>query len=98
MKASAGRRPLALKILQQLVIQPQNPAAVERALQRLRISLAGDVFEKLVDSAAPLEHRVVIFPGTNQMRQGKLLGGKIQLNRMAERDFERIVFTPRPAL
>ena len=54
------------------MVERQDSTAVERALERLRVALAGDVLEHLVDGIAPLEHRVVLAPRADQMGQGKL--------------------------
>src|SRR5665213_201888 len=96
MIAAAGWLPVRMKILQQLVIERQNPPAVERGFERLRITLAGDVLEKLVDGVSPLEHRVVGFARADQMRQRELLARQIKLNGMAEGDFVRIILPACP--
>ncbi len=60
--------------------------------------MAGDVFEEFVDAVAPLEHGVVVLPRADQMRQGKLLAGQIELQGVGEGDFEGIVFAAGAAL
>ncbi len=98
MVAAAGGLPLRLKILQQLVIQREHPAAVEGGFERLGISLAGDVFEELVHGVAPLEHRIVVLLGADKMWQGKLLARQVKLQRVGEGDLVRIVFAAGAAL
>ena len=96
--AAAGRLPFAFEVLEQLVVQRQHAAAVERRLQRLRVALAGDVLEQLVDAVAPLEHRVVVFLGADQVRQRELLAGQVKLQGVAEGDLERVVLAAGAAL
>ena len=96
---AAGRRlPFGFESFEQLVVQREHAAGVERALQRLRVALAGDVLEQLVDAVAPLEHRVVFLARPDQVRQRELLLGQVKLKRVAERDLERVVLPPRAAL
>ena len=80
-------------MLQQFVKQSEHAPGIKRALQRLRIALAGDVFEQLVHAAAPLEHRVVVFFGSDEMRQRELLGGQVHLKRVAKSDLKRIILS-----
>ena len=96
--AAARRLPFRLKCFKQLMIQGQNSPAVEGALQRLRISLTGDVFEHLIDGVPPLEHRIVFPTGADQVRQRELLAREEQLQRVAERHLERIILAASPAL
>src|SRR4051812_551203 len=98
MVAAARRLPLAGEAFQQLVIEPEHTAAVEGALERLRVALARDVLEELVDAAAPLEHRVVVALGPDQVRQRELLSRKMELDRMAEGDLERVILPAGAAL
>ena len=95
--AAAGGLPFRLKGLEQLVVQRENATPVEGALQRLGVPLPRDIFEYLVDGVTPLEHRVVVPPGADQMGQRKLLARQEQLQRVAKRDFEWIILAAGPA-
>src|SRR6185295_9790941 len=82
----------------ELVIKRQHAAAVEGRFERLRIWLAGDVFEQLIHPAAPLQHGIIFLARTNQMRQRKLFARKEKLQRVAEGNLERIIPPARAAL
>ena len=91
MIAAAGGLPFGFEILEELVEQPQDAAGVEGGFEGLGKGLAGDVFEKLVDAVAPLEHRVVVLFGSDQMRERELLGREIELKGMGEGDLEGVI-------
>src|SRR5258706_4161298 len=80
------------------MIEPQDAAGVEGRFEGLRIALPGDVLEDFVDRVAPLQHRVVLAPRADQVRQRKLLAGKVKLQRMRKRHLERVILAAGAAL
>src|SRR5690606_30673503 len=50
-----------------------------------------DVLEELVDAALPLQHRVVVFLGADEVGEGELLLGEVELEGVAEGDLEGVV-------
>src|SRR5205823_6507868 len=94
---TAGRGlKIGLEIEQKLVIKAKNSAGIKSGLERLRIALAGDVFEYFVDVIPPLQHRIVVALGADEMGQWKLLAGEIKLQCVGEGDLKWIILSPRP--
>ncbi len=79
------------------MVERQDPARIKRRFQRLRIRLAGDIFEQLIDAVAPLQHRIVFFARADEVREGELFAGQMKLEGMSEGHLERVVLAPRAA-
>ncbi len=89
---------VAAEVLEQLVVEAENLAGVERRVERGVVAGTLDELEHLVDARFPDEHGVVVVPRAEQVRQGEVLAGKGELDLVSEGHLGHVVLALGAAL
>ena len=78
-------------VLEELVIEAQGFSGVEGGFRGVVVAIAADVLEEFVDGVVVLEHGVVFLARADEVGEGELLGGEVELEGVGEGDFEGVV-------